>query len=170
MQDEQLKTIVELAREQYRLELAIDKMESQLAQLKEKHKNICEKYIPEKMIEIGMDSFKTDRMSLEVKRFYSAHIAEDKKDEAFDWLEKTNNDGIIKTMVTVPFGRGELADARKAVKVLQKAKFIPCLNRSIHAQTLKAFVKEQMEDGKPLPQDLFGVYVGNRTNIKVLEA
>ena len=31
--------------------------------------------------------------------------------------------------------------------------------------TLKAFVKEQVEGGKELPFDLFGVYIANKTKI-----
>ena len=32
--------------------------------------------------------------------------------------------------------------------------------------TLKAFVKEQIERGEELPQDLLGIFVGERTKIK----
>ena len=31
--------------------------------------------------------------------------------------------------------------------------------------TLKAFVREQVETGKELPFDLFGVYIANKTKI-----
>ena len=31
--------------------------------------------------------------------------------------------------------------------------------------TLKAFVREQVETGKKLPFDLFGVYIANKTKI-----
>jgi hypothetical protein len=31
--------------------------------------------------------------------------------------------------------------------------------------TLKAFVKEQVEEGKQVPFDMFGVYIANKTKI-----
>ena len=38
--------------------------------------------------------------------------------------------------------------------------------QAVHASTLKAFVKEQIQDGKQVPNDMFGVYVANRVTIK----
>jgi len=35
--------------------------------------------------------------------------------------------------------------------------------------TLKAFVKEQIQDGKNVPVDLFGVYVASKTKITTKE-
>ena len=35
--------------------------------------------------------------------------------------------------------------------------------------TLKAFVREQVEGGKKLPFDLFGVYIANKTKITIKE-
>ena len=35
--------------------------------------------------------------------------------------------------------------------------------------TLKAFVKEQIQDGKNVPSDLFGVYVASKTKITTKE-
>jgi hypothetical protein len=31
--------------------------------------------------------------------------------------------------------------------------------------TLKAFVKEQIQNGKMVPSDIFGIYVANKTKI-----
>jgi hypothetical protein len=36
----------------------------------------------------------------------------------------------------------------------------------IHPMTLKAFVKERVEDGKPIDLDLFGAYVVNAAEIR----
>ena len=35
----------------------------------------------------------------------------------------------------------------------------------VEPMTLKAFVREQVEGGKELPFDLFGVYIANKTKI-----
>ena len=39
-------------------------------------------------------------------------------------------------------------------------------NESIHAGTLKAFVKERIESGDDFPHDIFGAYVGQRAIIR----
>ena len=44
------------------------------------------------------------------------------------------------------------------IPVIQKAK--------VESQTLKAFAKEQVQNGHEIPMDLFGVYVANKTIIK----
>jgi len=32
--------------------------------------------------------------------------------------------------------------------------------------TLKAFVRNEIEEGREVPMDLFGIFVGNKTTIK----
>jgi hypothetical protein len=39
----------------------------------------------------------------------------------------------------------------------------------VEPMTLKAFVREQIEKGKDVPADLFGVYVATRTKITTKE-
>jgi len=36
----------------------------------------------------------------------------------------------------------------------------------VHPQTLKAWVREQVEDGASFPMDLFGAYIGHRATIR----
>ena len=48
---------------------------------------------------------------------------------------------------------------------LEQKGFHPEQKTHIHAMTLKAFVREQVEGGKKLPFDLFGVYIANKTKI-----
>jgi hypothetical protein len=52
----------------------------------------------------------------------------------------------------------KLISQRKGLVVDQK--------EDIHWQTLRGFVKEQVEKGNAIPSDLFGLYVANRTKIK----
>ena len=39
----------------------------------------------------------------------------------------------------------------------------------VEPMTLKAFVREQVESGKKLPFDLFGVYIANKTKLTTKE-
>ena len=39
----------------------------------------------------------------------------------------------------------------------------------VEPMTLKAFAKEQVEKGKELPFDLFGIYIANKAKLKTKE-
>ena len=39
--------------------------------------------------------------------------------------------------------------------------------QDIHWQTLRGFVREQMEKNQNIPSEMFGLYVANRTKIKM---
>lgn len=82
-----------------------------------------------------------------------------KKPEAHAWLEAGGFGGLIKTQVTVAFDAADREEAVKLATELQE-KFPGAVEVSadIHASTLKAFVKEQLEEGKTFPEDLFSVF------------
>ena len=49
---------------------------------------------------------------------------------------------------------------------LETKGFHPESKTHIHASTLKAFVKERVENGKPIDLDLFGAFVAKTADIK----
>lgn len=164
--DESLKAISDLAEEQVQLEKALEAMEAQMATISDKLRNVREELLPSAMEAIGMSSFKlTDGTSITVDPFYNAKIPDDRQPEAFTWLRDHNFDSLIKREFKLQFGKGEDKKAETLKLKLLKAGFNPTDKTSVHPQTLKAFVREQIEDGKPLPTDLFGVYVGKRAKI-----
>jgi hypothetical protein len=111
------------------------------------------------MEELGMEEFKLkDGSNISVKNVVMASISEDNKPDAFKWLEDNDFDGIIKTKVLSSFGKGEMEDAKEALDTLQKAGFEATMDRSVHAQTLKAFVRERLEVGDNIPIQTFGVF------------
>jgi uncharacterized protein (DUF362 family) len=48
------------------------------------------------------------------------------------------------------------------LKTLVNTGYEPNQKTVVHPQTLKAFVKEQLESGKELPLDLLGAYAGQK--------
>jgi hypothetical protein len=44
--------------------------------------------------------------------------------------------------------------------------FDPETKTHIHPATLKAFVKERVENGKPIDLDMFGAFIANAAEIK----
>ena len=162
--------IARLAARQSRLSDEISALEATLKEKKKELQRVEEQDLPEAMDAIGMSEFKlTDGTTISIKTFYNASIPGERKEEAFAWLDDNGHGGIIKTDVSVSFGRGELEIARSFLEFARgfnEASIDPELAQGVHWQTLRSFVKEQIEGGSALPLDLFGVYVGRKAHLK----
>jgi hypothetical protein len=114
--------------------------------------------LPELMKEVGLTGLTMangDR--IEIKEDVQCGITEVKHDRAMQWLIDHNFGGIVKTSVQVEFDRGGVADAVALAAKLQEEGLPACAIEKVHAATLKAFIKEQLENGQDLPFDLFGI-------------
>jgi hypothetical protein len=145
----------------------VTEQEATLARLKEDYRRIEQEDLPELMREVGLSKLTlTNGIDVSVSEEVTAAITEERRAAAHAWLREHNFGGLIKTVVTVPFGRGEEEEARRMAERI--AEEHECaLEEKVHPQTLKAFVREQVEDGKPLPFELFGVHPFSRAKIKM---
>ena len=162
-----LKTVSELARAIAAKEAQVADLDRQLKDAKKELLKLTDEDLPASMAEMGLASFTLDDGSqIDVKPTYGASILVDNRPKAYEWLRDNGYDDIIKNNVSVSFGRGEddLANAFKAVA--EKEGYLPQQETSIHAGTLKAFVRERIEAGDEFPMELFGAYVGQRAFIK----
>jgi hypothetical protein len=154
-----LERLIELANKASTLETEINDANVSLAEKMDERNKIVRDLIPSVMEELGMAKFTmTDGSLIDVKEHINASIKEEFKAAAFKWLEEHEKDGIIKTKVLSEFGKGEMDDAKKALKAIEDAGFSGILDRSVHPMTLKSFVKEQLEEGINIPLDVFGVF------------
>ena len=106
-----------------------------------------------------------DGTKITVQQFYNASIPKDKTDEAFKWLRDNDHADLIKNTISCDFGRGEDGDAKILKESLTNSGLSFTDKVGVHPQTLKAFVREQVESGQKLPLDLLGVYIGQKTKI-----
>jgi hypothetical protein len=134
--------------------------------LKQERQKLTTELIPGVMDEMGVDRLDVDGVTVTRKLIVSASISDEKREQAFGWLRDNGLDDIIKNDVVVSFGRGEDNAAKNAVGILREQGFDPDVKTHIHPMTLKAFVKERVEDGKPIDLDLFGAYVVNAAEIR----
>lgn len=169
--DDQLEKIRHFGDEARKLTRLIIETEDNLKSLKEAHRRIVEQDLPEAMDEVDMTEFKfEDGTKVKVSTFYSASIPEDRKDEAFGWLKENDCESLIKGEVKVSFSKGEFEIAQEFLQFIRgfNAKAInPDYKESVHWQTLRAFVRERVEEGASLPLDLFGVFIGRKAEIKL---
>ena len=82
------------------------------------------------------------------------------------WSEFTDlYEDLIKNTITASFGRGQDNQVSELIKVCEDNGFAYNKKEKVEPMTLKAFVREQIEEGKKIPFDLFGVYIANKTKI-----
>lgn len=164
--DDKLRGISALANKQLSLERDIAQLEEKTDKLKQEYRNLQENLLPSAMLEVGLSSFKlSDGTAISIDTFYAAKIPEEHQFRAFKWLRDTGNESIIKREVKMLFGKGEDAKANLAVRALKAMNLEPADKSSVHPMTLKSFVREKIESGEEFPQELFGVFVGNRAKL-----
>lgn len=116
-----------------------------------------EESIPLIMLELGLTTLVlSSGETLKIKDEVYASIPKDNWPAVVEWLTKTDNDGLIKSELSVLFGRGEKKKAQALFQQLLKKGLNPVLDEAIHAQTLKAFIKERLRAALPIDLDLFG--------------
>jgi|TARA_R100000654_G_scaffold6074_2_gene16226 hypothetical protein len=161
-----VKSISEKCNHLKDLNRQIEQEEEKLSLLKHKARDMEERVIPEMMQEAGVSLLKlADGSTVEVKPFYAAKIPESRVDEAFSWLRNRGHEDLIKNTITASFGRGQDNQVSELVKVCEDNGFAYNKKEKVEPMTLKAFVREQVEGGKELPFDLFGVYIATKTKI-----
>lgn len=159
-----LQTVVKMLNHQQSLEAEILRKEEELEGLKKQFRQLSENLIPDKMLELGLESLTLkDGSKVTISRFYSASIIDDK---AFEWLRKSGHGGIVKSLVSTSFKVGQEKERAGLIKLLKQHK-VPFENKdSVHHATLKAWVREMYENGQAVPANLFNVFVGNKSVIK----
>lgn len=121
------------------------------------------KKLPDAMGDAGMKKFVLEDGTLfEIKPFYSTSIKEETQPEAFAWLRDNGHGGLIKNLLTIDVGQSDnIAEIIAEVKEVTEPLVLPLQHKeSVHASTLKAFVKERAEAGDLPPVDLFNIFVG----------
>ena len=148
----------------------IDKLEDKLKTFKTTETTLSEQTIPNLMQKAGVSLIKLkDGSSVEIKPFYAARIPSSKIEEAFEWLRTNGHGDLIKNNVMLTFGRKQDNEAKSLVAELREKGHNVKQAEKVEPMTLKAFVKEQIQGGKNVPADLFGVYVANKTKITTKE-
>ena len=123
--------------------------------------------IPTLLSEMGLSSLKlADGSAVEVKPYYAANISLKNREAAYNWLRSNGLGDIIKNEITVSFGRDEDNKATTYVNLARGQGYQPTQKLKVEPMTLKALVRERIEGGKPLPTEIFNVFIGNKTTIK----
>jgi len=145
----------------------IEKADKDLKQKKKDLEHISGEVIPTMMAEMGLSHLKLmDGSSVDVRPNYSANITIANREAAFNWLRENGLGDIIKNELIVSFGRNEDNKAAEYAELAKGRGYQPTQKLKVEPMTLKALVRERIEGGKPLPTEIFNVFIGNKTTIK----
>lgn len=135
---------------------AVEQEELVLKQLKERERKLREEDLPSAMEEIGLTklTLSNGAMISTTNEVYCS-VPEHAKGRAYAWLDDHGFGGLIKTSLVSMFGREEEEQERmRAIAQMlaeQNVQFVP--KQEVHAQTLKAWLKEQLALGTEVPED-----------------
>jgi len=142
-------------------------MEAKLKDLKAEERKINQADIPTMMTALGFETITLlDGRKLAVKDSIQINIPAAMKPQAFVWMDENNHGALIKTGISLKFARGEQDEAHNAMDALAKMGMSPTKTDSVHPGTLKAWAREELEQGHSLPATLFKVHVVKMTTVR----
>jgi len=156
-----------LALEMERLDSQLQGIEVAMKANRERYRQIALREMPDLLQQAGLKSCKLlDGSTLEVAPKYYGNISEGNREAAHEWLRANGFAGIIKNEYKVAFGMGEDEKAAELETKLREAGYQFDTKEGVHSSTLKAFVREQFENGKAFPAELFGAYVETQAAVE----
>lgn len=171
MQDEAtLENLVKKAEQLAEINEVIAEMEESVSNLKKHANHISQKELPEMMEELGMKTFELkDGSKLGIKDFINGSLPKDPMafEDAIEWLVDHDLESIIKTDVSLKFGKGEENFAKNAVEMLKENGYEPEEKYGVHPMTLASSIKELYESGVDIPFEKLGLYKGRKAEIKL---
>lgn len=163
----EMKNLQELVDAQSYLEEQVKKVEAYMEEVKEKLMGIQCIAIPNLMDEIGIKEFKlSNGKKITIREDVRASIRKDFVPEAVYWLDANGLGGIVKDEVKANFPRGELDRVRELLAFCDENGIAAEEKLSVHPQTLKATVKEQMAKGIEFPEEFFSIFPDRKSIIK----
>ena len=165
--DKQLGRVATMANQIVAFDKDIAEDEKALKLKKEQRRKLAEDFLPALMTEHGLTEITlSDGSKVSVKKFYSCTIPADKTLQALEWLRDNGHDGLIKHRVTIDFTRDKDDQALVLKEELEDRGLYPSDKEWVEPSTLRGFAREQVENGKDLPDALFTLFIGERASIK----
>lgn len=157
-----LKRVIDLANLMVEQRRRVDAIKRELDEAQTTLTRIETEDLPELMRELGMQAVTlSDGSVVDVVDEVACGITEARREAAHRWLLDNGFGGLIKTEVSVAFGRGEHEAAVACAQSIGGE-----LVERVHPATLKSFVKERLAAGNAVPFDLFGIHPYAKARLK----
>ena len=155
------------------LEIEEGDLEEKLKLVGKELRQYRENLVPELMAELGMNLIRTKGgIEVEMKEELRASFPKDssRQTQAFGWLKETGNDGMIKREVSIQYGRDSVEWADQLIQKLEEwgvgEHGVVQQDWTVNHQTLLAFLRRELKDGKPVPMEVFSAFVQKYAKIK----
>ena len=144
------------------LETVVAQYEDDLKAAKKSLQSLRTGRLPDLMAEIQSDHFSHGGWEVKLTDFVSGSLPKDpeKRKLAMDWLEKHEAEGLIKTDVSMSFGKSQYDEAVTVAESLIEEGHAVNVTSGVHAQTLQAFARERIRNGEEIDAELLGLYTG----------
>lgn len=165
--DGDLATISRLAQEYIKAEGEVDRLEKQLKAAKTRFDGIRDKHLPEAMDNAGVKAFTlTDGRKLSLKEELTCSVPAARKGEIVLKLRDLGHGDLISNVLTVEIDKGKdnMASALEAEAI--NLGFKPSRDESVNTGTLKALLREKIENGDEVDLGFFGAHLVRRAKIK----
>ena len=167
LEEGKLDAIARLANKAAELEAEVVEAERLLKQAQNAYREITDDQLPAALDAVGLEKFTMkDGSEISVKETYHASIPVNRRPEAYTWLRDHDFGDIVKNNVTVSFGRGEDKAAKDFVDLCETKGYVPDQIEKVEPSTLRAWLRERVESGDPVPLDLFGAFIRQRATLK----
>jgi len=159
--DESLSALTQLGQELYTAEEQVLLLEAQLKQAKKARDFIAQRSVPDVMSEMGLESLTmTGGRKIDIKEKLAVSPPVANRPLVLEALVEQGAGALIKTNVSVAFGRGSEAEVKELLDLLQEKGLAAKSESKVEPATLKKHVKDRLENGEPVDTELFGVWTG----------
>lgn len=125
--------------------------------------NIRQVQIPELMKEFGLDALTTTDGS-QIKIMDGISVSVRDPDKFFKYLRDNNAGDLIKNQVIVQVTNEE--KRKEVIALLEETDFAFEAKESVHAATLKRYVKDRLAEGIKVPEDIVNTFEYQFSKIK----
>jgi hypothetical protein len=159
--------LIELADKHQAATALVEDLTTKLEAAKEELKRLSEKEIPDLLAEMRGSFTLPDGRKISVDEKIHAGLSKEREFAGHLWLEKNGYGNLMKREFIIVFDKEDEEWAKEFEQELKnRSKSLNSkTKRSIHAQTLQAWVREKMREGVDIPKDIFGVHVKRTTKI-----
>lgn len=177
MPDDKLAAIREAARSARDLDKRIADLTEMLELTRGARRDVVARVLPELMMEAGVKTLGLEAegnlpaYDFTLRNYARANVAAswepERRAAGFEALERAGAGDLIKTVLTVEFGRGEVELARDVQAQLSEEGRESRLSMDVPHQTLSAWLREAIARGQELPPlELIGGEVGQIVEMK----
>lgn len=157
--DGEVSTVTRLANDLHEADAEIEAIQKQLDNAKDVARDLRERQLPEAMERIGALKLPLSiGYEVEIEEKIRTSVPKDNAPQTYSWMRENGHGHLIKREVKSDFGKGEDNVAADLAQELRERGYNVGDKQFVHPSTLASFVKECLQEGIELPDDLFSIH------------